>query len=414
MAHVLVLTLVFPPDGVSTAVIVGELSADLKTAGHDVTVVTTVPHYNRDAQAEARQPLLRLWGRLLYRSEFQGVRVLHVAMPRKTGKVLSRLLAWTQFHVISLIAAVSLVRRVDVIVAPSPPLTVGLCAWLLGCCYRAPYVYNVQELYPDIAITLGALKNRRLIGLFYALERFVYARARVVTVIAERMRRRLLDKGVPADKIRVIPNFVDVTDMAPLSKANPFSLQHGLDRAFVVTYAGNMGPAQGLETVLEAASLLRHQRQLKFVLVGEGGLHDRLKAVACDRGLENVLILPHQSYALVPQIYATSDVCLVPLAPYTGFDAIPSKVYRIMACARPVLASADPDSDLAELIRRAQCGMVVPPRSPETLAGAVSEAMRNLPRCRAMGEAGRAHVIDHYARGSISPQYEALVREMTG
>jgi colanic acid biosynthesis glycosyl transferase WcaI len=414
MAHVLLLTLVFPPDGVSTAVIVGELCADLKTAGHDVTVVTTVPHYNRDAEAEARQPLVRTWGPLLYRSDFHGVRVLHVAMPRKTGKVLLRLLAWTQFHVISLIAAVSLVRRVDVIIAPSPPLTVGVCAWLLGRYYRAPYVYNVQELYPDIAITLGALKNRRLIGLFYALERFVYARARLITVIAERMRRRLLDKGVPVDKLRVIPNFVDVTDMAPLPKRNSFSRQHGLDRAFVVTYAGNMGPAQGLETVLEAASLLRDRRELKFVLVGEGGLHDRLKAIAFDCGLENVMILPHQSYALVPQIYATSDICLVPLAPHTGFDAIPSKVYRIMACARPVLACADADSDLAELVRLAQCGMVVPPRSPKMLADAVSDAMGNLPGCKAMGEAGRAHVVAHYAREAISPQYEALVREMAG
>ena len=161
MAHVLVLTLVFPPDGVSTAVIMGELSADLRKAGHDVTVVTTTPHYNRDAEAESRQPLVRMWGPLLYHSEFQGMRVLHVGMPRKSGKVLSRLLAWTQFHVLSLIAAVTLVRRVDVILAPSPPLTIGVCAWLLGCLYRAPFVYNVQELYPDIAITLGALKNRR-------------------------------------------------------------------------------------------------------------------------------------------------------------------------------------------------------------------------------------------------------------
>lgn len=413
MAHILVLTLVFPPDGVSTAVIVGELSADLKTAGHDVTVVTTVPHYNRDAQAEVRQPLVRTCGPLLYRSEFQGVRVLHVAMPRKTGKVLSRLVAWTQFHVLSLIAAVSLVRRVDMIVAPSPPLTVGVCAWLLGRYYRAPYVYNVQELYPDLAITLGALKNPRLIALFYALERFVYARAEVITVIAERMRRRLLDKGVPAAKIRVIPNFVDVTDMAPLPKVNAFSRQHGLDRTFVVTYAGNMGPVQGLETVLEAASLLRRQAGLKFLLVGEGGLHDRFKAIVRDRGLENVLVLPHQPYALVRQIYATSDICLVPLAPYAGFDAIPSKVYRIMSCARPVLASADPDSDLAELIRLAQCGMVVPPGSPNTLAEVVGEAMRNVHRCTSMGEAGRAYVIAHYGRRSITAQYDRLVHEMT-
>lgn len=414
MAHVLVLSLVFRPDGVSTAVIMGDLSADLMAAGHDVTVVTTVPHYNRDLEAEARQPLVRVWGPLLYRSEFDGVPVLHVAMPRKGAKVLLRLLAWLQFHVLSLVATLALVRRVDVIVAPSPPLTVGVCAWLLGRLYGAPYVYTVQELYPDIAITLGALKNRWLIALLYALERFVYARARVIIVIAERMGRRLLDKGVPADKIRLIPNFVDVAAMAPLPKANGFSRQHGLDRTFVVTYAGNMGPAQGLETVLEAASLLRHQPDLRFLLVGEGGLHDRLKSIARDRGLENVLILPHQSYALVPQIYSASDVCLVPLAPNTGSDAVPSKVYRIMACARPVLACADPDSDLAKLVRLARCGMVVPPGSAETLAQTVSDAMRSPSLCTAMGQAGRAHVMAHYTRGSISAQYEALVREVAG
>ena len=414
MAHVLVLSLVFPPDGVSTAVIMGELSADLKAAGHDVTVVTTVPHYNRDLHAEARQPLVRAWGSLLFRSAFGGVPVLHVAMPRKGGSVLVRLLAWLQFHVLSVAATLILVRKIDVIVAPSPPLTIGVCAWLLGRFYGAPYVYTVQELYPDIAINLGALKNRRLIALSYALERFVYRRAGIITVIAARMRQRLLDKGVPAAKIRVIPNFVDVAEMSPLEKANEFSRQHGLDRTFVITYAGNMGPAQGLETVLEAACLLRHESGLMFVLVGEGGLHDSLKAGVHERGLKNVLILPHQSYALVPQIYATSDLCLVPLAPHTGSDAVPSKVYRIMACSRPVLACADDQSDLAELVRLARCGVVVPPGSPAALAEAVREAMADRPRCRAMGEAGRAHVIAHYSRESICLEYDSLVREVAG
>jgi colanic acid biosynthesis glycosyl transferase WcaI len=414
MAHILVLTLVFPPDGVSTAVILGELSADLKTAGHDVTVVTTVPHYNRDTAAEARQPLIRMWGPLLYRSEFEGVRALHVAMPRKTGRVLTRLLAWTQFHVLSLIAAIALVRRVDVVVAPSPPLTVGVCAWLLGLCYRAPYVYNVQELYPDIAIALGALKNRWTIAVLFALERFVYARARFITVIAPRMRRRILEKSVAPDKVRLIPNFVDTDDMVPLSKDNEFSREHGLDRAFVVTYAGNMGPAQGLETVLDAASLLSRESGLMFLLVGEGSSYDRLKALSRDRGLKNVLILPHRSYALVPQIYAASDLCLVPLALSTSSDAVPSKVYRIMACARPVLACADPDSDLAELVRLARCGTVVPPGSPDSLARAVTDAMRNPCACAEMGRAGRAHVVAHYSRASVSAQYEALVREIAG
>jgi colanic acid biosynthesis glycosyl transferase WcaI len=414
MAHVLVLTLVFPPDGVSTAVIMGELSADLRRAGHDVTVLTTVPHYNRDLEAEARQPLSRLWGPVLWRSEFQGMRVLHVGMPRKSGRILSRLLAWTQFHVISLIAAIVLVRRVDAILAPSPPLTIGICAWLLGWVYRAPFVYNVQELYPDIAIALGVIRNRRVIAALLALERFVYARARMVTVIGAGMRRRILAKGVPPERVRVIPNFVDVGYMLPLAKDNPFSREHGLAQAFVVTYAGNMGPAQGLDTILDAAALLAGEPGIRFLLVGEGSQHARLKAAAQERGLANVLVLGHQPYDLVPQIYAASDLCVVPLAGQAAGDAIPSKVYRIMACERPVLACAEPDSDLGELVTRAGCGLVVPPGSAAGLAQAVRDAIRDPQAGAGMGRAGRAHVLAQYSRAAVSAQYEGLIREVTG
>jgi colanic acid biosynthesis glycosyl transferase WcaI len=397
---------------VSTAVILGELSADLKAAGHEVTVVTTVPHYNPDGEAEARQPLVRVWGSLLHRSEFHGIRVLHVGMPRKSGKILSTLLAWTRFHVLSLIAAICLVRRVNVVVAPSPPLTIGVCAWLLGCVYRAPFVYNVQELYPDIAITLGALRNRWAIGLLFALERFVYARAAAITVIAARMRRRILEKRVPGDKVRLVPNFVDVDDLGPLPKANAFGRKHGLDGAFVVTYAGNLGPAQGLETVLDAASLLRDEPDLLFLFVGEGAVRGRLMATAGERRLTNVLFLSYQPYGLVPQIYAASDLCLVPLAVNTGSDAIPSKVYRIMACARPVVACVDASSDLAELVGMSGCGTVVPPGSPEALARAVIEAKRDPSACVAKGRAGRAHVVAHYDRKAVCAHYDALIREV--
>lgn len=410
--HVLVLSLVYPPDGVSTAVIVGELSADLVRAGHDVTAVTTVPHYNRDAEAEARQPLTRLWGPLVSRSQFEGARVFHVAMPRKTGRVLMRLLAWMQFHVLSLFVALAHVRRVDVILAPSPPLTVGLVAWVLSWAYGAPFVYNAQELYPDIAITMGALKNRRTIAFLRAVERFVYARARVITVIAPRMRRRVIDKGVAAEKVQLVPNFVDVDGLSPSPRDNTFGRAHGLASSFVVTYAGNIGPTQGLDILLDAAALLKHRElSVTMVLVGEGSEHERLRTSARERGLANVLVLPHHPYAVVPQIYAASDLCVVPLAPNTGSEAVPSKVYRIMACARPVVACTDEDSDLAELVRRAQCGIVIAPGSADALAEAIVRAAQAPANCASMGDSGRRHVIAHYARSAISAQYETLLRE---
>lgn len=411
MARVLVLTLVFPPDGVSTALILGELSADLRRAGHDVSVITTAPHYNRDEAAEARQPLSRRWGGLLYRSEYSGISVLHVAMPRKTASVVRRLLAWMQFHVLSLITALVYVRRADVIVTPSPPLTVGVVAWLLKLRYRAPFIYNVQELYPDIAITLGALRNRTAIRFLYALERFVYRRARFITVIAPRMRERVVKKGIAESKVRVVPNFADVDDLVPLPKDNDFSRRHGLDSRFVVTYAGNMGPAQDLDGVIDAAALMRTQSGVMFLLVGEGSAYQRLSERVTSLGLTNVLMLPHQTYDLVPEIYAASDLCLVPLAKDAGSDAVPSKVYRIMACERAVLACADAHSDLAEFVTDARGGIVVPAGAPDALAAAIADASIRPDALREMGRAGRQRVLASYSRAAVTSQYEALVAE---
>ena len=210
MAEVLLLSLVFPPDSVSTAQIMGELAVDLEKHGHRVTVISTIPHYNRNLENEKYQPLQPKWGKILYQSEYHGMTVYHTFMPPKGQNILWRLLAWAFFHIISIIAGLMIVPRPSVIIAPSPPLTIGLCAWLLGMLRRAPYIYNVQEIYPDIAIRLGVVRNSWVIDLLYRLEKFVYSKASAVTVIASRMREQLLEKGVSNDKVHVIPNFVDV------------------------------------------------------------------------------------------------------------------------------------------------------------------------------------------------------------
>src|SRR5690606_18412082 len=131
VARVLILSLVFPPDSVSTAQIFGDLAADLRARGHDVTVVTTTPHYNRDADAEARQPLRHWWGPIVQRSELEGVRVYHTLMPDKGASVIGRLSAWCLFHALSIIVAFVAIDKVNVITALSPPLTMGVAAWLV-------------------------------------------------------------------------------------------------------------------------------------------------------------------------------------------------------------------------------------------------------------------------------------------
>ena len=169
---------------------------------------------------------------------------------------------------------------------------------------RAPYIYNVQEIYPDIAIRLGMVKNRWIINVLYRLEFFVYSKASAVTVIASRMREKLLEKGVSNQKVHVIPNFVDVSDLVPLPKDNDFSRKHNLYEKYVVSYAGNMGPAQGLENFIEAAKILRDYPGICFLMMGDGILRDFLRQRIEQYDLSNVVFLPYQPFSLMGQAYA--------------------------------------------------------------------------------------------------------------
>ena len=392
----------------------GDLAADLAAAGHRITVFTTTPHYNPDAGAEASQPRTPVWGFLLQRSDYRGMRVYHAWMPRKGRNVLMRLIAWTWFHLVSTFAAVLLARRADAILAPSPPLTVGVSAWVLGIIRSVPFVYNVQEIYPDIAINLGALKNRVAIRAMLALERFVYQRARIVTVIAPRMRERLIEKGVPSAKVVVIPNFVDLDDLSPRPKDNAFSREFNVHDKFVVSYAGNLGPAQGLECFVDAAARLRDLPQVRLLLVGDGILAEPLRARAAALGLDNLAVIPYQPYSRVPDIYGASDLTVVAQARATGSDAIPSKVYRIMACERPIVAATDAHSDLAQLISASGAGVVVTPESAAELASAVRSAVSDPTLWQARAVAGQRYVRAHYSRSTVSRLYDAVLRRAVG
>jgi colanic acid biosynthesis glycosyl transferase WcaI len=175
-----------------------------------------------------------------------------------------------------------------------------------------------------------------------------------------------------------------------------------------------MGPAQGVDIILEAAEKLREAPGLVVALIGGGTEVPRLADAIERKQLANVRLIPHQPYAEVPNIYAGSSVCLVLQAPGIGADAIPSKVYRIMACARPIVACADADSDLAQLVREAGCGVVVPPGDADALARALLDAYQDRERWEARGRAGRAQVEQHYSRTEISAQYDAIVRAVVG
>lgn len=412
MARVLFLSLVFAPDGVSTSVLMTELAHELRGLGHEITVLTTTPHYNVEPEARARQPLHKKWGSLLYESDCDGIPVYHAAIPTKGSRVGARLLDYARFHAISTAAGLTVAGDYDVIFAPSPPLTIGLSAWLLRLLKRAPFIYNVQEIYPDVAVSLGVLRNPRAIGALERLERFVYGRAYTITTISERFRRRLLQKNVPPGKLRVIPNFVDTEFIQPGPRHNDFSTCHRLDDKFVVLYAGNIGLTQGFETILDAAQQLADLPDLHFLFVGDGTRRDWLAEQLARESYSNVTLLPYQPRSVVPQIYATADLCLVPLKKGTAQETFPSKIYTIMAAARPVVAATDPESELADLVQTADCGWAVPPDDAAALSDVLRRAYEERSLLARKAHLGHAHVVANYSRQAVAQRYDELIREL--
>ena len=245
------------------------------------------------------------------------------------------------------------------------------------------------------------------------LERFVYARAARLTVIAEAMHRRVLEKGVPAAKVSLVPNFVDTSVPLAVPRPNAFSRAHRLDDAFVVCYAGNVGPAQGLEALLDAAAALRDDSRVRIVIVGGGIRWQAFATRIAAEALDNVVLLPHQPLEEVPAIYGASDLCVVSQSPTTTSDAVPSKVYRIMGAAKPVLAMTVPTSDLATLVQAAGCGAVVSASDGHEIAALIRRAVDEPELWRAKGAAGRAHVEAHYSRRFVTARYNTLVTELT-
>ena len=413
MSRVLLHSLVFSPDGVSTAYIMTDLAIELKRLGHSVTVLTTTPHYNINKDALAGQPMQKCWFGLLYYSECSGIPVWHVKLPMKGSRVWLRAVDYVRFHILSLIACFLTIGRQDVVIATSPPLTIGVISWLLGVRWHAPSVYKVAEVYPDVAIRQGTIRGKLMIGIVRWLEQLVYKRNAMIVPIADQFRDVIRGRGVPNQKLLTIPDFVDTDLYRPLPRDNPFAKKHGLVGDFIVLYGGNVGLVQDWESVIFAAEKLS-SLPIRFVIVGDGARWVWLSDEIAKRGLQNITLLGYQPKDLMPQINASCDLAIIPMTLTGAQDGFPSKIYTNLASSRPVIVSADQNAEMAAIVKRVRCGRVVPPENPQAFTDAVLTAFHERELLPAEGERGRKFVEKDYTKEAIARKYDALIHRLTG
>ena len=396
----------YAPENVSAAVLITELAVDLACKGHRVTMVTGAPSYPQGRVFEGYR------NRLYSAEMLDGVHVIRTwSYISPARKLVPRLLHYGTYSATAFYGGL-LAGKPDVLVSFSPPLPLGLAAWLLSRLWHVPWILQIEDLYPDAAIAAGMLVNQKIITFFLAMERFLYQHAQRISLISESFRRTLLGKGVPVSKMEVIPVWADPNEVQPLLKHNAFRREHGLDSKFIVMYAGNIGLTSCLEDVLDAAEILKHKADIHFVIVGEGVRKEMLEAQARTRALTNILFLPYQPREIFPEMLAAADVGLVTLNPGAMLSSLPSKIFNVMASARPILSVSPTESELAHIVREAGCGRNVVPRSPEMLAEAIIWLKTRQPTLRQMGQSGRSYFEKYYTRDQCVEKYEKMLTEL--
>ena len=301
-------------------------------------------------------------------------------------------------------------NEVGSVFSNSTPPTQGWVAGKVARRLKVPFVYSLQDIFPDSLVTTGLTKQNSLIWkIGRALENTTYSRCSSIVVISNAMKKNLIQKGVDPTIIHVISNWIDLDKIHPIAKVkNPLFHEFGIKKdKFIVLYAGNFGAAQGAEIVLDAADILKHDSSIQFVIFGGGsGYTD---AVERAKSLPNVFIHSLLPQERISEVYSIGDVALITCKKGVGKSGMPSKTWTIMACDRPIIASFDTDSELSAILNESQAGICISPEDPKSLAISITSYKNNISRLGQNRTSPRAFLNSTHSKKSCVDKYIDLL-----
>jgi hypothetical protein len=393
----------FVPEPGAPSARLHDLGRAWQAMGHSVTVVTGFPNHPTGRLREGDR------GKLWTEEQESGLRVLRnwlYATPNE-GFV-KKTLGHLSFMVTSFAFGLPRLGRTDVVIASSPSFFCAISAWLMARVRRACFVFEVRDLWPAVFVDLGVLRSPPLIRLLEAVELFLYRRAELIVTVTESFRHDIVRRGIPAEKVVTVINGADVDFFVPGPRQNAVRDELELGERFVVLYIGAHGISHPLETVVEAAAILRDRRDVVFLLVGDGARRRHIEQLVSSRALSNVIMLPAQPKERMPDFYRAADVCLVPLRDVPLFSKfIPSKIFEIQAAGRPIIGSVA--GEARDLLERSGGAVLVPPENAEALVDAVVGLAADRPRCERLGIAGREFVVRECTRAALAARYLAAL-----
>jgi len=393
----------FEPDlHAATGEVMTRLVEGLAKRGHQLSVVTSLPWYKEhDVEPEWRGRPWRservAWGRI--------VRVW--PFPTDKSNVAARAAGFLGFTGLAAGAALTLGRH-DAVLAMSPPIFLGDAAWVVAKRWRIPMVFNVQDIFPDVAVDLGALTNPRVVSLARRHERSLYRRADAVTVLSDDQADNVRAKMDPAaqGRVSIIHNFVDLDRVPMVDRENGYRQRHGLAGKTVVMYAGNVGLSQPFDMIRAAADRFADRPDVHFVINGEGAARGQVDAWAAGRA--NVTVADFVPRDQVGELLGAADLQLILLKRGLARSSTPSKLYGALASGRPILASIDEGSEVAKVVEQAGAGLAVGPEDTPAFLDALERLLADPAGMEAMGRRGRAHVERWMSPEVQAERYEEL------
>jgi colanic acid biosynthesis glycosyl transferase WcaI len=404
----------FEPDTAPTGVVMTRIVRELLGLGVDVDVVTSLPWYRNHAV----EPEWR--GKPMRRAIEPGLTVTRLhPFPSNKGNLVARSVSFGAFTVEAAAWAVARGGRPDVVFAMSPPITLGMAGYLAAKRWRAPLVFNIQDVFPDAAVASGAITNQRVIRTAERLELSLYRKSAAVTVLSEDLAENVSNKlgrsgrgPGRSPRIEVIPNFVDTQAIQPADRATPYRDEFDLGDRVVVMYAGNVGHSQPLDLVLDAARHYRDRDDVVFVINGNGSERERLEAAAHD--LTNVRFVDFQPAERLSEVLASADIHLVLLHEGLAAASVPSKMYSILAAGRPILASVDRGTEVQRTLETSNGGIATDAGDTDGFHRGLGLLIEQRQRREEMGTAAREWVEQWHAPRQVAEQYLALFAAVQG
>ena len=407
---ILIHSIVFSPDSVSTAYLYNDIALGFKEAGYEVVVLTTTPHYNIIESELKKQPLKsKLFG-IYYESNFNGIRVIHIPL-KKYKSTIIRIFSFIYWHLFSLCIGLT-IKNINFILSPSPPLSIGVISILIAKKNRAKFIYNVQEIYPDLLIKNGSLKSNLIINLLKWLETYVYNNASAVITIDKVFYNKIIDRFEDSAKLKIIPNFVDIDIYKPISGKINLPIQFNSEPGKIrLLYAGNIGVYQDWEPIIYAANKLK-DTNVEFWIIGEGVKKEDLRKEIEIKSLTNVKLLPYQSRELMPLINSFADIHFISINKEMEYEGFPSKVYTIMASAKPMIVIIGENTPLYNFLKDLDCSILITNDRNEKFANSIIELANDSKKKYDLGQNGNSIIQKYYTKQKVVGEYLKLFEKL--